>query len=244
MSKDTRENIQNGEIEYTYLALMSNKLRVGIVGGGKAGLIKARNFISKGCYVEILSKTFLHEFIKLESDNIVLNSNSYNKSFIEDKHLIILALDNDDLRKEISKHCEDYFKIFIDCTNFKSGMAIVPVQRELFNISFALNTKVGNPKGAMIAANAAMETLKEYDEFIKYTGLIRNKAKNLENNKKEIIDFISSDDFKFIFEKDKSELALKLFFGENILEELDINEVSYGINYSNKKEHVSSSSSK
>ncbi|MGL5087420.1 MAG: NAD(P)-dependent oxidoreductase, partial [Clostridium sp.] len=209
-------------IEYTYLALMSKKLRVGIVGGGKAGLIKARNFIAKGCYVEILSKDFLQEFIKIENENVVLNRFAYSKEFIEDKHIIILALDNDELRFEISKHCEECFKIFIDCTEFKEGMAVVPVQREMQNISFALNTRNGNPKGAVLAVNAAMEKLKEYDEFIKYTGKIRNKAKKLENNKKEIIDFIGSEDFKFIFEKNKSELALKLFFGENILEEIGI----------------------
>ena len=114
------------------------------------------------------------------------------------------------------------FKIFIDCSNFKDGMAVVPVQREISNISFALNTKVGNPKGAVLAAEAAMETLKEYDDFIEYTGLIRNKAKNLDYNKKEIIDFISTEDFKFIWEKNKSELALKLFFGKYIIEKLDM----------------------
>ena len=102
MSTNTGENIRTKEIEYTYLALMSHKLRVGIIGGGKAGFIKAKNFIEKGCYVEILSKTFLNEFINIECDNIVLNKRSYNKNFIEDKHIIILALDDKKLREEIS----------------------------------------------------------------------------------------------------------------------------------------------
>lgn len=229
MSKDTGENIQSRQIEYNgkdsveyaYIALMSKKLRVGIVGGGKASLIKAKNFVSKGCYVEILSKSFLNELVELENEKVVLNRLKYSKSFIYNKHIIILALDDDDLRAEISRDCEECFKVFIDCTDFKEGMAVIPVQREVSNISFALNTKSGNPKGAVLAINAAMETLKEYDEFIKYTGTIRNKAKKLDN-KKEIIGFIGSDDFKFIFDKNKSELALKLFFGENILEELGV----------------------
>ncbi|MGL5353862.1 MAG: NAD(P)-dependent oxidoreductase [Clostridium sp.] len=224
MFKNIGENIQSRQVEasetnsldYTYLALMSKKLRVGIVGGGKAGLIKARNFINKGCYVEILSQTFRQEFIDIQNENIVLNRFAYSKEFIEDKHIIILALDNNDLRFKVSKDCEECFKIFIDCTDFKEGMAVVPVQRELSNISFALNTKIGNPKGAVLAVNAAMEKLKEYDEFIKYTGIIRNKAKKLDN-KKEIIDFIGSEDFKFIFEKNKGDLALRLFFGEKCI---------------------------
>lgn len=217
MSKNTRENIQNGEIEYTYLALMSDKLRVGIIGGGKAGFIKAKNFIKKGCYVEILSKTFLDKFINIENNNIVLNRKVYNKDFIKDKHIIILSLNDEKLRKEIISHCEEEFKIFIDCSNFKEGMAVVPVQRETSNISFALNTKVGNPKGAIVAAEAAMETLKEYDDFIEYTGLIRNKAKNLDNHKKEIIDFISTEDFKFIWEKNRGKLVLRMFFEDAII---------------------------
>lgn len=222
MSKDITKNIQDGEIEYTYLALMSNKLRVGIIGGGKAAFIKAKNFISKGCYIEVISKTFLNEFMKIESNNIVLNRTSYNKKFIEDKHIIILALDDDKLRSEVSIHCGEEFKIFIDCSNFKEGMAIVPVQRETSNISIALNTKVGNPKGAMLVAEATMKTINKYNDFIKYTGLIRNKAKNFNCNKKEIIDFINTEDFMFIWEKDKSELALKLFFGEDIVNKLEI----------------------
>lgn len=221
MSKNTRENIQTGEIEYTYLALMSKKLRVGIIGGGKAGFIKAKNFIKKGCYVEILSKTFLDEFINIENNNIVLNRKAYNKDFIKDKHIIILSLDDENLRKEIILHCEEEFKIFIDCSNFKDGMAVVPVQRETSNISFGLNTKVGNPKGAIVAAEAAMKTLKEYNDFIEYTGLIRNKAKKLEHYKKEIIDFISNEDFKFILEKNKTKQVLRMFFEEDIINEID-----------------------
>ena len=221
MSKDTTKDIQGGEIEYTYLALMSSKLRVGIIGGGKAAFIKAKNFISKGCYIEVLSKTFLNEFMKIESNNIVLNRKSYNKRFIEDKHIIILALDDDKLRSEVSIHCEEEFKIFIDCSNFKEGMAVVPVQRETSNISIALNTKVGNPKGAMLVAEATMKTINKYNDFIKYTGLIRNKVKDFNFNKKEIIDFINTEDFMFIWEKDKSELVLKLFFGDDIVKKLD-----------------------
>lgn len=222
MSKDTRENIQTGEIEYTYLALMPSKLRVGIIGGGKAGFIKAKNFIKKGCYVEILSKTFLDEFINIENSNIVLNRKVYNKDFIKDKHIIILSLNDKELREQIVLHCEQEFKIFIDCSNFKDGMGVVPVQRETSNISFALNTRLGNPKGAVVAAEAAMKTLKEYNYFIEYTGLIRNKAKNLENYKKEIINFIGNEDFKFILDKNKGKLVLRMFFEEEIIKELEI----------------------
>lgn len=222
MSKDIRENIQTREIEYTYLALMPKKLRVGIIGGGKAGLIKAKNFIKKGCYVEILSKTFLEELINIENNNIVLNRKAYNKDFIKDKHIIIIALNDEKIRKEIIRHCEEEFKIFIDCSNFKDGMAVVPVQRETSNISFALNTKIGNPKGAVIVAEAAIKTLKEYNSFIEYSGLIRNKVKKLEQYKKEIIDFISTEDFKFIWEKDKGKLVLRMFFEQDIINQLEI----------------------
>lgn len=220
MSKDTRENIQFEEIEYTYLSLMAHKLRVGIIGGGRVSLIKARNFIEKGSYIEILSKTFLQEFKDIESSNIVLNESLYKKDFIKDKHIIILALDDEILRKEVSLHCEEEFKIFIDCTNFKNGIAIMPIQKETSSINFAVSTKGGNPKGSQLACEYIFKTLKEYDDFIKYTGLIRQKVKKFTVHKKEIIKFINTEDFKFIWEKNKDEIVLKLFFGEDILQNL------------------------
>ena len=44
MYKDTRKDIPEECLEYTYLSVMSKKLRIGIVGGGNVGYIKGKKF--------------------------------------------------------------------------------------------------------------------------------------------------------------------------------------------------------
>ena len=39
MYRDNREDIQD-EVEYSFISLFSKKLRIGVIGGGKAGAIK------------------------------------------------------------------------------------------------------------------------------------------------------------------------------------------------------------
>lgn len=59
MDRNNRENIYDEGIEYSYISLISKKLRVGIVGGGKAGTIKARHFVRNKCCVEVISKLLM-----------------------------------------------------------------------------------------------------------------------------------------------------------------------------------------
>ena len=39
--------------DISYISLISSKLRVGIIGGGKAGAIKTKHFVNRKCYVEV-----------------------------------------------------------------------------------------------------------------------------------------------------------------------------------------------
>lgn len=212
MFKDIRENI--------YVSLESSKLRIGIIGGGKAALIKSKTFIKKGCLVEILSKEFDKELLNINNSKLRLISSKYSKEFILDKHIIILALDNKDLLEEIRKDCEDNCKIYIDSTDFKKGMGVVPVQRETKNFDIAVSTKLGNPKVSMLVAEKATNVIKEYDNFIELSTKIRNNAKAFEALKITIINFVSTDDFKFIFEKDKDREVMTMFFKEDIVNSL------------------------
>ena len=181
MDRDNRENIYDEGIEYSYISLISKKLRVGIVGGGKAGTIKARHFVKNKCCVEVISKTFDGELIELSkefSEILTLKNEDLSYEFLSDKHLIIIALDDENLKNIVKKYCEENYKIYIDSSDFISGMGVVPIQRSTENVVFALNTNYGNPKGAVLLSNKVENTIKEYDEFIRYIGLIRNKAKS------------------------------------------------------------------
>lgn len=218
MYEYTRENISKEELSYTYLSIISSKLNVGIIGGGKVGYIKAKNFINKGCNVEVLALEFIDEFHKVESINLI--KSSYYKDFIKNKHIIIIATDNKQTNLEIKKDCEEEFKIYIYAEDYLKGMAVAPVQRESENISFAVNTKLGNPNGSIILAKKILEIITEYDDFIKFSSNIRKNAKNIKELKNSVISFVCSEDFKYIYEKKKDKLVLEMFFEKEILNKI------------------------
>ena len=218
MFKDIRKDILKENIDYTYLSLISKKTNVGIIGGGKVGYIKAKNFLSKNCNVEVLSLDFIKDFTEL--NNIKLIKNSYYKDFIKNKHIIVIATNNSILNQEIKKDCEEAYKIYIYVEDYIESMAIAPVQRNLNNISFAINTNGGNPRGALMIAKKVEEVLQEYDDFIRYSSLIRKSAKKINESKNDIINFVCSEDFKYIYEKNKDKIVLEMFFGKEVLNKI------------------------
>ena len=82
MSKDNRKDIQNEGIDYSYIGLMSSKTRIGIIGAGRAGFIKAKHFALNGCYVEIMAKEFSKEVIDISSEcNLILINEEFTIDF-------------------------------------------------------------------------------------------------------------------------------------------------------------------
>lgn len=223
MFENNREDISSEEIRYSYISLISSKLRVGIVGGGKAGTIKARHFINDNAYVEVLSKTFTEDLIELSKDytkKLMLINEEFNYDFLKDKHLIIIAIEDKNLIDKIKIYCEENFKIYIDSSDFKEGMGVIPIERDTKNISFALNTKQGNPKGAVLAAEKVKNLLEEYDDFLGFMGKIRTSAKKYPEYKKEILSFVGNEDFKILFDQGKAEEALRNNFPNEIIDYL------------------------
>lgn len=218
MCKDIREDIFKESINYAYLSLISTKINVGVIGGGKVGYIKAKNFLAKNCNVEVLSLDFINNFENLENVNLI--KNSYYEDFINNKHIVIIATNDKDLNERIKKDCDKAYKIYIYAEDYLEGIAIAPVQRSLNNISFAINTNYGNPRGSLILAERIMEVLKEYDEFIGVSSLIRKSAKEMSGKKSDIINFVCSEDFKYIYEKKKDKLVLEMFFGKEIINKI------------------------
>ena len=72
MHRNNRKDIQDEaleEIDYTYISLMSQKIKIGVIGGGKGGQIKTRHFVNNKCNVEVISKDFTQELLKLAEEN-------------------------------------------------------------------------------------------------------------------------------------------------------------------------------
>ena len=212
MSQDTKENILEDVIEYTHISLISSKTKVLIVGGGRAGYIKAKSFASKGCMVSVLSEEFIGDFDNLLNlANVNIIKGEYESSFIVEKHLVVIAVNDNEVRVKIKEDCEKLYKLYLDCTDFKEGQFVMPVQRETNNVTFSLNTKGGSPKAAMFLAEVMEQTLIEYDEFIQYLCQLREEVKSSEY-KGKILDFASTEDFRFFYDKGKHKEVLRMFF--------------------------------
>lgn len=223
MPKNNREDISSEEIIYSYISFIASKLRIGIVGGGKAGTIKARHFIKNEAYVEVLSKSFTEDLIKLSiasTKKLKLINEEFNYDFLRDKHLIIIAIEDKTLIDKIKNYCEENFKVYIDSTDFKAGMGVIPIERDTKNISFSLNTKQGNPKGAVLAAEKVKSLLEDYDDFLDFMGKIRSRAKKYPEYKNEILSFIGNEDFKILFDRGEAEKALKSKFPKEVIDYL------------------------
>lgn len=223
MDEDSRKDICNEEIDYSYIALISKKLRVGIIGGGKAGAIKARHFVKNKCYVEILSKTFNEEIIELsknEHERLKLINSEFSYEFLRDKHLIIIALGDEFLKNKVKNYCDENYKLYIDSSRFIDGMGSVPIQKNTENITFALNTKYGNPKGTVLLSDKVKNLLEKYDDFISFTGKIRNKVRELPAYKNDIITFVNGEDFIKSFDEGKGEKLLRTNFPKEIVDYL------------------------
>lgn len=213
MFKNDQSDIQNKEINYAMISLISNKIKVGVIGFGDAGLIKATHFLKLGCQVDVVTKGVITHDLSIYNNLNIINE-SYNSEFIKDKHIVIIAINDDEMRKRIITECNDLAKMYIDCTDFKNGMAVVPCQNNTENIIFGINTKYGNPKGSSFISNKIKNDLGLYDEYIKYTSIIRNEVKKKSEIKKQVLDFIFSEDFYFFFKQNKHNEVMKLFFKE------------------------------
>jgi precorrin-2 dehydrogenase/sirohydrochlorin ferrochelatase len=204
------------DLNYTMISLMSNKINILIVGGGEAAFIKCKTFSKEGCNITVVSKDFspLFESLK-ETYNIKLIKGEYDESYIEHNHIIIIATDNEETNHAIKLYCDEKSKLYIHCANYKEGLFVTPVQKHTPNMKFALHTKASSPKTALFMSKVIEDKLLEYNDFIDYTSSIRNMVKKM-NSKKEIMNFICSEDFYFFYTKGVQDIILEMFYGTEI----------------------------
>ena len=226
MHGNNRKDIQTEaleEIDYTYISFMSQKIRIGVIGGGKGGQIKTRHFVNNKCRVYVLAKNFSDELIELSKENseyLTLIDEEFNIEFLKDKHIVVIASSDRELNNLIRKYCEENYKIYIDATDFIKGMGVIPAERSSRTMNFALNTKKGNPKGAVLMCNKIKNYISAYDDFIELTGRIRNNAKEFEEYKKDILSYIYSSEFEESYKQGTYEDALKKRYSSEIAEQL------------------------
>ena len=219
MPKYSKANL-HGELSYAPITFFGEKLKIGVIGAGRGALIKVRNFYNKGSNIEVLALDFLEDFYKFNRDKVKLIKGNYNKEFILDKHLIIIAIDDENVISKIKDDCEELYKIYINSSKFRDGMGVVPVTRESKFITVAVNTKVGNPRGSVMVAESITKSLQGFDEYIKLTGEIRNSLFLDKEIKEDLLKFINSSDCKFFYDKNKIFEVFKLFYDEDIVSKI------------------------
>ena len=221
MYKNSRENIHREErLEYIMLSLLSNKINVLIIGGGEASLIKTKTFLNGGCNVTIVAKEVLEDFNNLKSPRLHIIKGVYDESLLNDCHIVVLAIDDSEKINEVKKHCDKRCKIYINCKDYKEGMGAVPINIRSEEAIIGINTLKGNPKALKMMSKDFKDKLKSYDKFIETTSIIRNNAKRFKDKKKEILSFIICDDFKDVIEKGMGKILLKLFYEDELVDEL------------------------
>lgn len=224
MSENNKKDILRNSVENSYIALISSKVKVLIVGGGRAAFIKTKNFAIKGCSILVLSKDFDETFQIFDGySKVKLVHHEYITDYIHDAHIVVIATNDDEINDKIRKDCDKINKLYMDCSKPEKGKFIVPCQRTSKKFSVAVNVEGKSPKTSVYIADKAKKYLESYEAFIEFTVKVRNKVKSAD--KKEIMEFICSDDFYFFYRRNKAELVLKMFYGEeNKIEAYNSNE--------------------
>ena len=195
-------------MNFANIALISKDIKVLIIGGGKASLIKTKAFIKRGCKVSVCSLNFLDELYKIKNENLKLIQGSYEKSMIEDKHFVVIAIDDDKVINEIITECNNKAKLYLNCKDFKNGNCIVPFQVESSTVNVAINTKEGNPKVSRMLSPIILSILEEKNDLIILINKVRQDLKG-HPKKGEILDYLVSKEFQEEFRDGNGKERLK-----------------------------------
>lgn len=207
-------------LNHTMISLLSNKVNILIVGGGEAALIKYKTFSKEGCNITVLSKEFCSEFVVFENTyNLEIIKGEFQESYVDKNHIVIIATDDEKTNERIKAYCDKKCKLYVHCADYKEGLFVTPVQKNTSNMKFALHTKSSSPKTALFMSRIIEEKLSEYTDFIDYTCDIRNMVKK-RDYKKDIMNFVCTEDFYFFYTKGAQNTILKMFYGTDSLEKL------------------------
>lgn len=212
--------------QYNLIALKSNKTRILIIGGGKAAYIKLTSFLNRGCNVFLVSTNISDNIRKLiERHNVHYIEDKFHEKYIIDKHLVVIATDDEQLNCFIRKKCDDLYKLYIDCSDNRKSICFNSFQRETNTMFFSLNSKKACPNVTTFLGGKIKKQLESYDDYIEY---VSNLRKNLRkhDSKNEIMDFLCSDDFYFFFKKGYGNMVLNMFYGG----------IDFEVNVRNQKE--------
>ena len=143
MSKSVGKDI-HGELNYAPITLFAEKIKIGVIGAGRGALIKVKNFYNKNSNIEVLALDFLDEFYTFNKDRVKLIQGNYDREFILDKHLIIIAIDD--------KYVVNNIKGVFNATKAASECMICMGKGVILSTS-SMVSKYGQPSGIAYPAS-------------------------------------------------------------------------------------------
>jgi len=203
--------IDSGFENLMHIGLVANNIKVGVIGAGKASLIKTKTFLKAGCEVEVLSPRFDDGFRRLRCGCLKLKKGKFHKSFLKDKHIIVIGVSNKKLEKRIIWHCKRLNKLYLVCSDYKLGNLRLGAQEKTDEFVFSLSISRGNPKLSKYLVQKVLNFLQSFAMFCKWATDLREKLKH-HPQKDQILEFVYSDDFYYFFKKGYANKIIKLFY--------------------------------
>ncbi len=163
-------------MKYFPIFLKMDSIRVLVVGGGNIALEKLEKIIDFTYDIEVISKEIKNETMNfLTEHNIVWQMRSYLPNDIDKFDLIVVAVDDLSLQKDIFDECTSKNKLCnsvdsVDFCNF-----IFPAYIKRGPMCIAISTSGKSPAVAKhLKAYLAEKIPEDIDEFLEYMNELRN----------------------------------------------------------------------
>lgn len=209
--------IENHNEDFTFLCLNSKKVKVLVVGGGTAALVKVKSLLKKGFLLECISPEFKEEFCDINSKNLKLINGEFQDGFIEHYHVIVICTNNEILNQQIRELCDKKCKIYIDSTMPEESVATLCAMESTREVAIGVRLKGKSPKTSQLLVRKIKEYVTTYDDYLSFVTKLRGNIKH-NPNRLEILEFVSSEDFLFFFQRSYGEEIFNLFYGGDSIE--------------------------
>ncbi len=198
-----------------FFSLAGEETKVLILGGGKAAYIKCSTLALNKFQVHCLAPSFSRDIKELATryENLKIITDKFQEDMLDNYHLIVICTSDNEFNSSIRDLCRKKNKIFIDTTKPNKSQGMICATRKSKNIAIGIKIKESNPKASVFLCNKGKEYLNKLDDYIEYSTILRNSIKDKEL-KKSVLNFICSDDFIFIFNKNKAYEVLLMFYPE------------------------------
>ncbi|MCR2043694.1 precorrin-2 dehydrogenase/sirohydrochlorin ferrochelatase family protein [Anaerosalibacter massiliensis] len=184
-----------------------------IIGGGKVGYRKARNFLEFKGKVTVISENFLEKFCELKNKNkesLTLVKDTYKKEYIYNSFLVVAATSVESINKQISKDCNDEGILCNVVDSLEDSEFICTSIVNRGDLVLSISTMGKCP---FLSKKIRLDLEKQYskidEEYIILLGEIRNIIiSKYSHRKKELLDYclkLSKEELKTFYQELKGD---------------------------------------